>query len=316
MSGIHNSFVDACSNGRIEDVKSLLELEEQELHNMGTYNSGISKACRNGHIELVKFLFTKPNIDKQMYNIALYHACRGAHKDIIKFTIENGATDWSNALVQACYSGSVEVVSFFVTRAKYLFQEALGAACNSGSVEIVNIIIENYQEEQEPNWSNAFYHAVRNRRVEVVKYIFEKVDGLKTTIYPNYRGLVIVTHRSNLMAAFMGGSAEIVNLIFDRNIKYGIPEYNYDISNTWNMTYSSNPDVKFKECLKKYTFDELVMLSSKANLDNEYIREHFAEDLKKYTTVLQVITDISPDLITKCIDLYYDEKIPPFTYSE
>ena len=66
---LNDQFIDACKNGHLEIVKYLItspELKEYaDIHAQNDW--GFIWACRNGHLELVKCLIIDMNIDKTNY---------------------------------------------------------------------------------------------------------------------------------------------------------------------------------------------------------------------------------------------------------
>ena len=66
---LNDQFIDACENGHLEIVKYLLTSPELTEHaNIHAENdSGFSWACDQGHLEVVKYLIIDMNIDKTTY---------------------------------------------------------------------------------------------------------------------------------------------------------------------------------------------------------------------------------------------------------
>src|SRR5579875_418558 len=117
----------ACSNGRSEIVKYLLEI------GANNYENAFYMSCVKGHIELVKLFLDK-------VNIKVSYACINGNLKIIELLINYGADDLNEGLINACKYGHLDVVKFLIYRGAKNLNKAFKVACKNDHSEIVNYL--------------------------------------------------------------------------------------------------------------------------------------------------------------------------------
>jgi ankyrin repeat protein len=150
-----NQCISSCYIGNLNEVKQFIQegVCVNETNSMNEFPLGI--ACKNGHLELVKYLIEGANANIHLKNdMALELACEYGHLNIIKYLIQNqNSNDYQNhhhMLVIACQYGHLQVV-------KYLIEE-VGLDPHTGN-EITLLI------------------AVRRGYLEIVKYLIEETGA-------------------------------------------------------------------------------------------------------------------------------------------
>jgi ankyrin repeat protein len=152
-------FLKAC---RTNDIQTLQSLDYSRI-NIHAYDEyAFRYACRNGHLDIVKFLLTlEPDhvrIDIHTYDEhAFLYACRNGHLDVVKFllTLEPyyGRIDIhimdEEAFRWACYNGHLDIVKFLLTLEPdhgridihACGEWAFLLACQNGHLDVVKYLI-------------------------------------------------------------------------------------------------------------------------------------------------------------------------------
>ena len=151
---------EACSTGKIDAVKLLLELGFYSV------NGGLCGACRGGRLELVKLMIDK---GAKRFDFALYQATVGGHLDIIKLMIDKGANKFDAALYEAAKCGHLDVVKYLLGLGVDITPDLLRNACHSGNVELVKFCLElgNY------NVNEGLRSAYHGGHLEIVKWMIQ-----------------------------------------------------------------------------------------------------------------------------------------------
>jgi hypothetical protein len=80
------------------------------------WNCGLEHACRDGRIELVKFMIENGATDLINDLSNFHNACTYGHVEIVKFMIENGANNWQHGLFHGCYGRNIEIVELMIEK--------------------------------------------------------------------------------------------------------------------------------------------------------------------------------------------------------
>lgn len=161
---------DACKNGRIESLKSILQRLSSNIifdliHAKTNGATPLIMAARNGHYEVVKYLieeckadFTQPGcvkFDGETIEGAppLWCAAAAGHLEIVEYLVEKGAdvnqTTYTNStpLRAACFDGHYAIVEFLVKHdadieiANRHGHTCLMIACYKGHKHIVEYLL-------------------------------------------------------------------------------------------------------------------------------------------------------------------------------
>ena len=166
------AFRSACSNGHLEVVQFLLslndssfkvpnnelfgnsnnELFESEINVNVLDNFAFVRACKNGHLDIVKLLASirgKYEIDISRNGYAAFRsACEYGSLDVVKFLLQT-------------YNINVH------SKNEYAFQ----LACENGHLDVVKLLVENYEIKINAQDDYALRWACKNGFLEIVKFL-------------------------------------------------------------------------------------------------------------------------------------------------
>jgi FOG: Ankyrin repeat len=166
----------ACKNGHLEVAKFLVD-KGAKIH--ADNDSALQHACSRGHLEVAKFLVDKGANIHADNDWALRHACKNGHLEVAKFLVDKGAkihadNDW--ALRHACSWGHLEVAKFLVDKGANIHAYddcALECACARGRLEVAKFLVEKGANIHACN-DSPLESACENGHLEVAKYLVEK----------------------------------------------------------------------------------------------------------------------------------------------
>ena len=153
----------ACRNGNLELVRYLIE--QQYLNKEITGKLGqtpLHIACSNGNLNIVKYLCEKQNVNKELKENSfgktpLHCACENGHLDVIKYLCEEQHVN---------------------KEARENFGETpFHYACENGHLDVIKYLCEEQNVNKEArDESNAtpLHSACLSRNTEVVKYLYEE----------------------------------------------------------------------------------------------------------------------------------------------
>lgn len=177
----YKEFCDACRNGHLELVKSLIPSDAKALGD-GFYN-----ACIAGHLEIVQFLFSQAVISD--WDDGFSGACRHGHLKILQFILSNINTaekeniDWNDGFFGACYGGHLEIVQFlFSSEPNKIFWICHGVynACDGRQLKMVEFLIEHLDD-----WFSAIWYALYSKQFEILQLLITKAEKLGKDIMHN-----------------------------------------------------------------------------------------------------------------------------------
>ena len=113
MATLYQQFLSACERGDLETAKTLVSHV-----NIHAYDeSAFRWTCRNGQLEVAKWLLTQ-GIDIHADNeVAFRYACYNGHLEVAKWLLTQGVhihADDEGAFRYACYNGYLEVAKWLV----------------------------------------------------------------------------------------------------------------------------------------------------------------------------------------------------------
>ena len=160
---MQHEFMEACYKG---DMKTVIKILKYSFLELNFINDGFSWACNNGHLEVVKYLLTSPDLKE--------------HADI--------HADNDKGFRGACDKGHLEVVKYLLT-SPYLKEYAdihaqddygFRWACSNRHLEVVKYLLTTPELKEHVNihanddWG--FRYACNNGHLEVVKYLLTSPD--------------------------------------------------------------------------------------------------------------------------------------------
>jgi hypothetical protein len=86
--------------------------------------------CKEGHINKLKKLINRYPNHNFSWDIGLYRAAKAGHLDLVNFLISKGADCWSSGLDAACWGGHLDIVKLMISKgANHLVPGLWSAAC-------------------------------------------------------------------------------------------------------------------------------------------------------------------------------------------
>jgi len=136
-------FIDASINGRLEDVRTLLD-RGVDIH----YNDDFAfrwASCR-GHLEVVRLLLDRGADIHADDDGALYSASETGHLEVVRLLLDRGADIHAvddYALSVASYNGHLEVVRLLLNRGATINDEALLLSFYNNNINLVELLLNN-----------------------------------------------------------------------------------------------------------------------------------------------------------------------------
>jgi len=130
------------------------------------------------------------------FDEAMNSAARNGHIKIVKLMIDNGATNFNWAMNYAAENGHIDIVNLMIDKGAIDFNEAMNHAALGGHIDIVNLMIENGAI----NFNEAMYSAAENGHIDIVNLMIDK-GATEFNSAMNY--------------AALGGHIDIVNLMIE-----------------------------------------------------------------------------------------------------
>ena len=180
-----------CKKGNLEDILSL-------MNDGCDKNKILCQVCHYGHVEVVKYLVEKCEVNAREYNdCAVKWACEAGHLEVVKYLVEKcGANaraenNWSGRYASA--RGHLEVVKYLVEKCgadvRIYNDYAVQWACRAGRLEVVKYLIEKCGANARAKDDYAVHWASEYNYFEVIKYLIEKCGCILSrpnTTYQRY----------------------------------------------------------------------------------------------------------------------------------
>jgi len=107
MAWPHNcNFTQACEYGYCEKILRNTPYSKISLHR------GIWRACKNGHITIVRLLLENGANPNNGFNCA----CSSGYINIVNLLIQHGANNWSDGLSYAYKSNNIDIVNLIKSK--------------------------------------------------------------------------------------------------------------------------------------------------------------------------------------------------------
>ena len=169
----------ASANGDLKMVKYLIDKCEPSQR-LDICNNSIIWACRNGHLEVLRFLTETYGADVQIDdNRLIQDACENGYLAVVKYLIEacgvNVQANHNSAFFCACTNGHLEVVKYLIEKcgvdACVENNYAVQFACRYGQLEVVKYLIESCGVDPCSLDNLAIKYAFYNKHSDVVEYL-------------------------------------------------------------------------------------------------------------------------------------------------
>jgi len=220
-------FLDACWNGNLEKVDSLIS--DSIDVNIMTYEdvSGLMYASEQGHLDVVKLLVKSGARfdERSMFGIsALISAVKAGHLDVAEYLIVSGANihlsdyDGVTPLIYSASSGLFYMTEMLVYYGANVNQKtsegvtALMAASWYGYNEIIGLLLDlgaNIEDKDELGLT-ALSYAILSKKTETVSYLISSGSDIESESVKGY---------TPLLASIIKNSTEIAELLIDNGVK-------------------------------------------------------------------------------------------------
>lgn len=133
-------FARACGTGNLDFIKIVISCDANVISEC---SSGITMACRNGHIETVKYLIELGGNPKPT---AFRVACLCKQYDVVMILIEymtkNKIEYCDIGLVSSCMSGDMTLINLMIEKGATSFNKGLTEGCRRGYDKVIRCMIE------------------------------------------------------------------------------------------------------------------------------------------------------------------------------
>ena len=250
--------IDSVLYGRLNILKWLCN-KTKNIDDMGGLGVHINIAAKNGHIEVVKYLYETFKDCRHKWTID--EAAEGGHLEIVKWLHENGSQGCSqNAMDMAAKNGHIDVVEWlYKIRTAILIcsRFAMNYAVINGDLNIVKYLNEiGYNNEtdgiisalnhghlkiaeylsshREINWNHiisSICNIARNGYIDIIKWLYDKYEDKEQYIYAAIAGFAI------------NGNLEMIKWLDEKWIG-SYPPFSADVVD-WAATYGHLDVVKW-----------------------------------------------------------------------
>lgn len=122
-------FIEVCKEGDLRVIKSLLDINQKTCANMHhNQDEGFRLACANGHLPVVQYLLTSPELKKHADihakdDYGLRWACANGHLPVVQYLLTSPElSEYANihvfrnsALLLTCTNGHFHIVKYLLT---------------------------------------------------------------------------------------------------------------------------------------------------------------------------------------------------------
>lgn len=195
-----NYIVDMCSNGLINMVK-LFDYKFESENSDWQYLFSLS--CRNGHLDLAKYLLTTKKINVNYvffdHTTSLYWACKNGHSHIVEFLLAHDA-----GLVDNDPYLPIHVSAYYI-------------AAHDGHISCLQLLEAKFGNDmvnhQARDGSTPLYYACKNNHVDCVQHLISKHADVNCKFSNNYLPLHLAAQK---------GFLTIANILLDNNAQIHI----------------------------------------------------------------------------------------------
>ncbi|MEM7174083.1 MAG: ankyrin repeat domain-containing protein, partial [Bacteroidota bacterium] len=165
------------------------------------------------------------------------HACKNGHLDLVKYLVKKGLKLDDTHMSNACKSGHLNLVQYFVKKSLALKPEHMEKACENGHLDLVKYLVEN-ENGLNPSQYN-LRKACENGHLSLVKYL--GAQGLTINSYylqeaknNNHTDLfkyLKENFQALAQACKEGNLAQVKDLVEKKGLQPGFSEMNHACKN-------------------------------------------------------------------------------------
>ena len=187
-------------SGNVELVRYLVEEADCDINAKGSNdNTSLLWACYKDQLEIVKFLTSKPECNRESANkfgnLPLHLACGfSGNVELVRYLVEEAGCDINakgendyTSLHWACYKNQLEIVKFLTSKPECnrecsdkVGNQPLHTACSfSGNVELVRYLVEEAGCDINAKGENDYtslHWACEKNQLEIVKFLTSKPE--------------------------------------------------------------------------------------------------------------------------------------------
>lgn len=207
-------FFEGCSNGNLSELKELVN--SSSFHHEKNFGLSFVKACRNGHLEVVKYLLEE--FDSLNNNIPLGNTTIG--QGIVAASQFPSLEIVQYLAPQYVVTNSTEdviITDFFGSEDKVVPQlidnhlnQAFVESCKNGCVEIIDYLLFSPELKSKADihyqTDAGFIKAISCHHIKVVDYLIFEAQIKKTPaicdalkVYPRINGIVWLAPQADMM---------------------------------------------------------------------------------------------------------------------
>lgn len=178
----NNQFIEYCQSGDLEKVKCYLH--KPQVYIDYNHNQAFTRACENGHVEVVEYLLQQDQekiLNSTSTLVYAYNAvCKNGYLDILKILINKKSLNTNkmkdfygieDALVKASQNGQLKIIDYLVSLNKIKFKEVLDIfEIKSGDKSKSGFHHTGKIEH------GIFLNACEKGHLEITKYVIEKTN--------------------------------------------------------------------------------------------------------------------------------------------
>lgn len=161
---LDSALLNASQEGNLELAKKLVQCgADLEARMFDTGSTPLDRACYNGHLKVVEYLFSEgAKVNQTRFNgsTPLFQASQNGHLEVVKFLLRNGGNpnlirtvDGSFPLLMATFEGYIDIVQELIRFGAHVNQKrgldgssAIYVACEFGHKEVLQLLIKNGAE--------------------------------------------------------------------------------------------------------------------------------------------------------------------------
>lgn len=171
---------DACVNGDVEFVRSMIK-----NHDVTAYNNGLYGACQSANMEIVKLMISCGANDlNRGLRVASCQNKNANQKELVELLIQKGANDYNHVLYCASKNGNIKLAQLMIEKGANNYNQSLDVAYRkNGNTEMIKLMIENGANANQIQIKNWYSFPRDEDDIKILLCcalslkVFEKING-------------------------------------------------------------------------------------------------------------------------------------------